>query len=107
MPPQARQERRAYRGEAARAGWTHEADLLFDERTSAEELAERRARLRAVAEAESGSAGVEVFAPEPGNGVGDPVAVARSGDKGGDGKGSDDASLPDDGKGSDDKRHSA
>lgn len=30
---------RAYRGETAKAGWTHEADLLFDERTSAEELA--------------------------------------------------------------------
>ena len=30
---------RAYRGETARAGWTHEADLLFDTRTSAEELA--------------------------------------------------------------------
>lgn len=30
---------RAYRGETAKAGWTHEADLLFDARTSAEELA--------------------------------------------------------------------
>ncbi|MCA0367461.1 MAG: GNAT family N-acetyltransferase [Proteobacteria bacterium] len=30
---------RAYRGETAKAGWTHEADLLFDTRTSAEELA--------------------------------------------------------------------
>ncbi|MDQ1155452.1 GNAT family N-acetyltransferase [Brevundimonas sp. SORGH_AS_0993] len=30
---------RAYRGETAKAGWTHEADLLFDDRTSAEELA--------------------------------------------------------------------
>lgn len=29
---------RAYRGETARAGWTHEADLLFDDRTSADEL---------------------------------------------------------------------
>lgn len=29
----------AYRGDAAKAGWTHEADLLFDDRTSAEELA--------------------------------------------------------------------
>ncbi|GAW41209.1 putative acetyltransferase [Brevundimonas sp. SH203] len=29
---------RAYRGETAKAGWTHEADLLFDDRTSAEEL---------------------------------------------------------------------
>ena len=29
---------RAYRGETAKAGWTHEADLLFDTRTSAEEL---------------------------------------------------------------------
>ena len=28
-------------------------------------------------------AGVTVFAPEPGNGVGDPVAVARGGDRGG------------------------
>ena len=30
---------RAYRGETAKAGWTHEADLLFDDRTSAAELA--------------------------------------------------------------------
>lgn len=30
---------RAYRGDAAKAGWTHEADLLFDIRTSVEELA--------------------------------------------------------------------
>lgn len=30
---------RAYRGETAKAGWTHEADLLFGARTSAEELA--------------------------------------------------------------------
>lgn len=30
---------RAYRGDSAKAGWTHEADLLFDDRTSAEELA--------------------------------------------------------------------
>ena len=29
---------RAYRGETAKAGWTHEADLLFDTRTSSEEL---------------------------------------------------------------------
>lgn len=29
---------RAYRGETAKAGWTHEADLLFDTRTSAQEL---------------------------------------------------------------------
>lgn len=29
----------AYRGESARAGWTHEADLLESPRTSAEELA--------------------------------------------------------------------
>lgn len=29
---------RAYRGEASRAGWTHEADLLDDERVSVEEL---------------------------------------------------------------------
>lgn len=29
---------RAYRGDTAKAGWTHEADLLFDDRTSAEEL---------------------------------------------------------------------
>lgn len=29
---------RAYRGDAAKAGWTHEADLLFDDRTSADEL---------------------------------------------------------------------
>ena len=29
---------RAYRGDTARAGWTHEADLLFDARTSAAEL---------------------------------------------------------------------
>ena len=29
---------RAYRGETAKAGWTHEADLLFDTRTSADEL---------------------------------------------------------------------
>lgn len=29
---------RAYRGDTAKAGWTHEADLLFDTRTSAEEL---------------------------------------------------------------------
>lgn len=29
---------RAYRGETAKAGWTHEADLLFDTRTSAGEL---------------------------------------------------------------------
>ncbi|WP_453977288.1 GNAT family N-acetyltransferase [Brevundimonas sp. Marseille-Q4549] len=29
---------RAYRGETARAGWTHEADMLFDDRTSAAEL---------------------------------------------------------------------
>ena len=26
---------RAYRGDTAKAGWTHEADLLFDDRTSA------------------------------------------------------------------------
>lgn len=30
---------RAYRGESARGGWTHEADLLDDERTSDAELA--------------------------------------------------------------------
>ncbi|MFN3837921.1 MAG: GNAT family N-acetyltransferase [Brevundimonas sp.] len=30
---------RAYRGEAAKAGWTHEADLLSGARTSVEELA--------------------------------------------------------------------
>ena len=24
---------RAYRGDTAKAGWTHEADLLFDDRT--------------------------------------------------------------------------
>ena len=30
---------RAYRGDTARAGWTHEADLLDDERTSHETLA--------------------------------------------------------------------
>lgn len=30
---------RAYRGESARAGWTHEADLLSGARTSADELA--------------------------------------------------------------------
>ena len=30
---------RAYRGETAKAGWTHEADLLSGARTSAEELA--------------------------------------------------------------------
>lgn len=30
---------RAYRGETAKAGWTHEADMLFDTRTSADELA--------------------------------------------------------------------
>ena len=30
---------RAYRGDTAKTGWTHEADLLFDTRTSAEELA--------------------------------------------------------------------
>ena len=29
---------RAYRGDTAKAGWTHEADLLFDTRTSAKEL---------------------------------------------------------------------
>ena len=29
---------RAYRGETAKAGWTHEADLLFDDRTSVAEL---------------------------------------------------------------------
>ena len=29
---------RAYRGDTAKAGWTHEADLLFDTRTSADEL---------------------------------------------------------------------
>lgn len=28
----------AYRGESAKAGWTHEADLLFDDRTSASEI---------------------------------------------------------------------
>lgn len=31
---------RAYRGETARAGWTHEADLIEGERTSIGELAE-------------------------------------------------------------------
>ena len=31
---------RAYRGDTARAGWTHEADLIATPRTSAEELAE-------------------------------------------------------------------
>ncbi len=30
---------RAYRGESARAGWTHESDLLSEDRTSLEELA--------------------------------------------------------------------
>lgn len=30
---------KAYRGDTARGGWTHEADLLDDERTSDEELA--------------------------------------------------------------------
>ncbi|SDQ66042.1 GNAT family N-acetyltransferase [Brevundimonas sp. 374] len=30
---------RAYRGDTAKAGWTHEADMLFDDRTSAAELA--------------------------------------------------------------------
>jgi len=30
---------RAYRGETARAGWTHEADMLSGARTSADELA--------------------------------------------------------------------
>lgn len=30
----------AYRGESAKRGWTHEADLLDDERTSDDELAE-------------------------------------------------------------------
>ena len=30
---------RAYRGETAKAGWTHEADMLSGARTSAEELA--------------------------------------------------------------------
>lgn len=29
---------RAYRGDTAKTGWTHEADLLFDDRTSADEL---------------------------------------------------------------------
>jgi predicted N-acetyltransferase YhbS len=29
----------AYRGQSAKAGWTHEADLLDDERTSLDELA--------------------------------------------------------------------
>lgn len=29
---------RAYRGDTAKAGWTHEADMLFDDRTSAAEL---------------------------------------------------------------------
>ena len=31
---------RAYRGEASRAGWTTEADLLDGQRTDAEEIAE-------------------------------------------------------------------
>ncbi|MGV3512676.1 MAG: GNAT family N-acetyltransferase [Novosphingobium sp.] len=31
---------KAYRGESAKRGWTHEADLLDDERTSDSELAE-------------------------------------------------------------------
>ncbi|TFW14034.1 N-acetyltransferase [Brevundimonas intermedia] len=31
---------RAYRGDTAKAGWTHEADLLFDTRTSAQELSD-------------------------------------------------------------------
>jgi GNAT superfamily N-acetyltransferase len=31
---------RAYRGQSAKQGWTHEADLLDDERTSDEELAD-------------------------------------------------------------------
>ncbi len=30
---------RAYRGESAKRGWTHEADLLTDERTDVDELA--------------------------------------------------------------------
>lgn len=46
---------RAYRGDSARGGWTHEADLLDDERTSdavlAATLADRRARVL-VAEAD-------------------------------------------------------
>ena len=45
---------RAYRGETAKAGWTHEADLLFDDRTSAGELSALIAdpdRARAMGEA--------------------------------------------------------
>lgn len=38
---------RAYRGDSAKQGWTHEADLLDDERTSDAELAETIADAKA------------------------------------------------------------
>lgn len=37
----------AYRGDTAKQGWTHEADLLDDERTSNDELAETIADVKA------------------------------------------------------------
>jgi len=39
LPALRRLVERAYRGDSARQGWTHEADLLDDERTSDDELA--------------------------------------------------------------------
>jgi hypothetical protein len=39
LPALRRLVERAYRGDTARQGWTHEADLLDDERTSDAELA--------------------------------------------------------------------
>ncbi len=51
---------RAYRGDSARQGWTHEADLLFDERTEYDTLAsilETPGTLLLVAERESAPIG--------------------------------------------------
>ena len=42
---------RAYRGDTAKAGWTHEADLLSDDRTSAAELAAGATSLAGLREA--------------------------------------------------------
>ena len=52
---------RAYRGDTARQGWTHEADLLDDERTTDEDLADaitdQAARVVVLAEADGALVG--------------------------------------------------
>ncbi|HQS69626.1 MAG: GNAT family N-acetyltransferase [Novosphingobium sp. 28-62-57] len=64
---------KAYRGESAKQGWTHEADLLDDERTSEAELAETIADKAArvlLAEVEGKLAGtvtIRDLGPDSGN----------------------------------------